>query len=253
MKYALTGMCTAAALIVLTGCAGPDARTGGDGQNDPALANANLGLAYMERGENQVALDKLKKALEINPDLPQAHQYIAMVYQNLGNIGQAEKHFERAVSLDGSDGALQNNYGIFLCRQGRYKDALRHFRRSFDNDSYSDKDQAYENAGLCALRVPDNEKAEHYFRQALQINPKRPESLYQMGLLEYNSGHYLQARAFLQRLHDESPYTPQILMLGIKVERKLGDQDTVDSYINRLKKDFPQADETKQLMGSEHP
>ena len=253
MKRTLTGMCTAAAIILLTACAGPETKTGSDGQNDPAVANANLGLAYMERGEYQVALDKLKKALEINPDLPQAHHYIAMVYQKLGNVGDAEKHFERAVSLDGSDSALQNNYGIFLCRQGRYKEALRHFRRSFDDDNYSAKDQAYENAGLCALRIPDNDQAERYFRQSLQINPKRPESLYQMALLELSTGHYLQARAFLQRLHDASPYTPQSLMLGIKVERKLGDQHAVDQYTERLRRDFPQAEETKQLLESQHP
>jgi len=253
MKRVLTRMCTAAAIIVLTACAGPEAKTGPDAKTDPAMANADLGLAYMERGEYQVALDKLKKALEINPDLPQAHHYIAMVYQNLGNVGQAEKHFERAVSLDGSDSSLQNNYGIFLCRQGRYKEALRHFRRSYDDDNYSAKDQAYENAGLCALRMPENDKAEHFFRQALQVNPKRPESLYQMALLEFNSGHYLQARAFLQRLHDASPYTPQSLMLGVKVERKLGDEHTVDLYTERLKKDFPQSNETKLLMESQHP
>jgi type IV pilus assembly protein PilF len=246
-------MCAAVAIVMLTACAGHETKTDSSGQNDPAMANANLGLAYMEHGEYQVALEKLKKALEINPDLPQAHHYIAMVYQHLDNVGEAEKHFERAVSLDDSDPALQNNFGIFLCRQGRYRDALRHFRRSFDDDNYASKDQAYENAGLCALRVPDNKQAENYFRQALQINPRRPESLFQMASLEFNSGRYLQARAFLQRLRDVSPYTPQSLMLGIKVERKLGDKQAVDSYMRQLKKDFPRSDETKQLMDSQHP
>lgn len=253
MRRTLTGVCTAAVIVMLTACASTETKTDSEGKNDPAVANANLGLAYMEHGEYQVALEKLKKALEINPDLPQAHHYIAMVYQNLGNVGQAEKHFKRAVSLDGSDAALQNNFGIFLCRQGRYKEALRHFRRSFDDDNYASKDQAYENAGLCALRVPDDDKAERYFRQALQINPRRPESLFQMASLEFNSGHYLQARGFLQRLHDISPYTPQSLMLGIKVERELGDRKTVDLYMERLKKDFPNAEETEHLMGSQHP
>jgi type IV pilus assembly protein PilF len=251
MKRVLIGMCVAA--VVLTACSSPEPKNAADGQNDPAKANANLGLAYMERGEYQVALTKLKKALEINPDLPQAHHYIAEVYQNLGNTGLAEQHFERAVSLDGSDPALQNNYAIFLCRQGRYKEALRHFKRAFDNDNYSAKDQAYENAGLCALRIPDNDKAEEYFRHALDVNARRPESLYQMAELEYNGGRYLQARAFLERLHEAANYSAQSLMLGIQVERKLGDQHTVDQYTQRLKKDFPQSKETKLLMESQHP
>ena len=243
----------AAAVLVLTACAGSGQKLDAGAQNDPAKANADLGLAYMEHGEYQVALTKLKKALEINPDLPQAHHYIAMVYQNLDNVGEAEQHFERAVSLDGSDPSLQNNYGIFLCRQKRYTEALRHFKRAFNKDNYSARDQAYENAGLCALRIPDDKTAERYFRQALEVNPRRPESLYQMALLEFNAQRYLQARAFLQRLHESSQYTAQSLILAAKVERKMGDEKTAERYLNLLKKDFPQSGEAKGKMGSEHP
>lgn len=246
LGYALT-------MLAVTACAGGPPPEFNDSSGDPAKANAKLGLAYMERGEYDVAVAKLKKAIEINPDLAEAHHFLAEAYQHLGNVELADKHFKRAISLSGSNPALQNNYGIFLCRQGRYQEALRHFSRAFDDNSYTRQDESYENAGLCALRIPDTAKAERFFRHALKIDPRRTESLYQMALLEYNTGHYLQARAFLQRLYDLNYYSPEDLMLGVKVERKLGDRQAEDRYTARLKKQFPKSQETRSLTESEHP
>lgn len=243
----------AVAVLALTACAGGPPPEFNDTPTDPAKANARLGLAYMERGEYDVAVTKLKKAIDINPDLAEAHHYLAEAYQHLGNVELAGKEFRRAISLGGSNPALQNNYGIFLCRQGHYRQALRHFARAYDDDSYTRQDESYENAGVCALRIPDAAKAERFFRHALKIDPRRTESLYQMALLEYDSGQYLKARAFLQRLFDLGRYSPGSLMLGIKVERKLGNRQAVDGYTARLKKQFPKSNETRSLTESEHP
>jgi len=240
-------------VLVVTACAGGPPPDANSAPEDPAEANARLGLAYMERGEYDVAVTKLKKAIEINPDLAQAHHYLAEAYQHLGNVELADKQFRRAISLSGSNPALQNNYGIFLCRQGRFKDALRHFARAYDDNDYTRQDESYENAGLCALRIPDTARAERFFRHALKIDPRRTEALNQMAQLEYNRGQYLKARAFLQRLFDLGKSSPQNLMLGIKVESKLGDRQAVDRYAARLKKQFPHSPETRSLTESEHP
>ena len=246
-RAALVGLCAAAALAA---CAGPEPRD--EAASDPAVANANLGLAYLEHGEYQVALTKLKKALSINPDLPQAHHYIAEVYQDLGETESAREHFERAVALDGSDPALQNNYAIFLCSQREFRQALRHFDRAVSDDNYGYRDKAYENAGVCALQIPDTARAERYFRRALELNPRRPEPLLRMAQLEYQRDKYLQARAFLQRYYEVAGFSPPSLALGIKVETALGDDSTAGRYRARLKEEFPQAKETQLLLESDH-
>ena len=243
MKRTLTGMCTAAAIILLTACAGPETKTGSDGQNDPAVANANLGLAYMERGEYQVALDKLKKALEINPDLPQAHHYIAMVYQKLGNVGDAEKHFERAVSLDGSDSALQNNYGTFLFAEGRYKDAKKELQRAADDPDYARRAQAFENLGLTELKLDETDAAKASFQRALLLNASMPRSHLELAQIEFSTGNFAAAKENFDRYNAMAKPTARSLWLGIRLSRVLHDQDQLASYALALRNLFPDSEE----------
>jgi type IV pilus assembly protein PilF len=44
---------------------------------------------------------------------------------------------------------------------------------------------------------------------------------------------------------------PEILWLGVRVERARGDKATADAYARRLKNEYPQADQTRALIASE--
>ena len=46
---------------------------------------------------------------------------------------------------------------------------------------------------------------------------------------------------------------PQILWLGVRVERRLGDQAAADRYAKELKERFPTAEETLLLEGQKAP
>ena len=98
---------------------------------------------------------------------------------------------------------------------------------------------------MCALRIPDLVKAEKYFRQALQINPKLPNSLYQLAQLNFDEHQYLEARAFLQRFFSIAEDTPQSLWLGVRIEQAQGDKEAADRYAKTLLKKFPDSDEAR--------
>lgn len=225
-------------------------------QSDPKAAadlNAQLGLAYMERGDNQVALKKLLHALQLNPDSASANHYIAELYRKMGENRKAEKHYRKALSLTPSDPLLLNNYGVFLCSQHRLDDALEKFLDAVKQPFYKTPEVAYNNAGLCALQIPDEAKAEEYFRSALRANPHMHDALYELADLSYKQGKYLHARAFVQRYMDEAKSNPQILLLGVKVERKLGNEAAADRYVAQLKERFPTAEETISIEGRQSP
>lgn len=230
-------------MLGLTACVSNRAQD--SGAESPAVINAKLGLGYLRQGNYDVALTKLQKALQQDPKLAMAHHYIAEVYQQTGAYEKAGEHFKRAVKLDPDDPLLQNNYGVFLCDQKRYQEAEQRFLKIAEMQSYKHPDEAYENAGLCALRIPDHEKAEKYFRQALQINPKLPNSLYQMAQLSFDTHKYLEARAFLQRYFSTTDYSPQSLWLGIRIERQQGDKQAAERYTKTLLAKFPDSDEAR--------
>jgi type IV pilus assembly protein PilF len=221
---------------------------------DPKAAEINmrLGINYLQRGDYEIALEKLEKALQQNPNLASAHNTIALLYQRLNEVDKAEKHFKEAVNREVGYSEAQNNYGVFLCQQQRYEEADKRFLMAVKNPLYSSAAQALENAGVCINRVPDIERAEKYFRQALQINPNLSNSLIQMANISYEQQNYLQGRAYIQRYQAVSQWSPEALFLAIKIENKLKDQDAVASYALLLRARFPDSDEVQQVQKGQY-
>ncbi|HEY1991645.1 MAG TPA: tetratricopeptide repeat protein, partial [Gammaproteobacteria bacterium] len=109
-------------------------------------------------------------------------------------------------------------------------------------------DAAYSNAGVCALLIPDQPRAEQYFRQALQLNPRQPEPMFQLAQLAYNQKKYLTARAFIQRYNELMPNSrPDVLLLGVNNERALGNQQAAADYAKQLLRLYPASQQAQQL------
>lgn len=237
-------------LLMLAGCSGNDIREGAD-QEKAAKANTELGLRYMLQGNNELALTKLKRALKFDPGYAPAHHYLAELYRRLDRADKADDHFRDAVYYDDkNDSNLYNNYGAFLCSQGRHDDGVKQFLKVLDNPVYSRPGQVYENLGLCLQSKPDLEKAEEYLRKALKENPRLPKSLLAMGRISFAQGNTLSARGYLQRYEAVARHSPESLWLGIRIERILGDKDALASYGLMLKGRFPDAAETELYLES---
>lgn len=205
------------------------------------------GAEYIRRGRDEVALQKLEKALTIEPKNPEVHQLLAIVYERLKEDDKAEQHYQEALSLNTEDSATHNNYGAFLCRQGRSAEGEQHFLKAAQNPRYKNLESAYTNVGLCVMQEKKFAKAEDYFRKALEINPNFPIAFYQLGELNYEQGHYYEARNYLQRYIEIAPHTPQTLWLGIRIERKLGNKNAEDGYAYLLRSKFPDSPEFSYL------
>jgi len=217
-----------------------------------AEINMQLGLSYLQRGDYKIALAKLEKALAQNPDLPSAHNTIALLYQRLGELDKAEAHFKQAIQRAPDYSEAQNNYGVFLCQQKRYAEAEQRFTTAVKNPLYNSQAQALENAGLCAMREPDTAKAESYFREALKLNPDLAKSLINMAELSYQQNNYLRARGYVQRYQAVSAWNPSALLIAIKTENQLNDQDAVASLELILRARFPDSDEAHQVAKGQY-
>ncbi len=248
MTWRAAGLCGLVLASALAGCIGSGATSKSSGRS-AAEINAELGLAYMQQGDYEHALEKLKHALSFDPQLASGNHYIAEVYQQIGENKSAEMHYRKALSITPVDPMLLNNFGVFLCRQKRLDEAQTLFMTAAKQPFYKTPEVAYSNAALCALQQPDEAKAEEYLRAALRLNPKLPAALYEMAALKFKQQEYLNARAFLQRYFNAARASPQSLWLGVRVEKQLGDETNAAKYATRLKEDFPLAAETELLQG----
>ena len=215
--------------------------------DNPAVINTQLGVGYLRQGNLELALAKLQKAVRLDPSLASAHNALALLYERLGKTELAGEQYAAAVRLDGDDSAAHNNYGQFLCKQGHTREAEEQFLAAVANPLYQTPYMAYSNAGVCARREPDLEKAETYLRKALTLAPRFAPALVEMAHLSVDRKEYLQGRAFLQRYLAEARPTPETLWLGIQIESNLGNQDAVASYSLLLKNNYPDSEEARQL------
>lgn len=151
-----------------------------------AKINAQLGMAYLEQQDFHRAKQKLLLALDEAPNAPESLYSMAYFQETTGNLPEAKQYYLRAIKVAAKRGDVQNNYGTFLCRQGEYQAAIDHFMLAVKDGSYLNPGDAYENAGLCALKMKAPREAKVYFQRALQEDPERKRA--KIKLAQLNEG-----------------------------------------------------------------
>lgn len=237
------------AVVLVSGCASQQS-------NDPdevssarkgAEANTSLGLEYMNRGQYEVALGKLKKAVRDDPSYAPAHTVLAVLYERIGEMKLAGKHYKEAYEADPRDGDVNNNYGVYLCQTNRQKQAMSHFTKALEDPFYSSPSVALTNAGSCAMRQGEGAKADEYLRAALKIEPDFPDALVNMAELKFEEKNYLSARAFIQRYEAAASHDAESLLLAYRIETAAGDAKTAAKYRRVLETNFPESSQTEQV------
>jgi type IV pilus assembly protein PilF len=238
-----------ASLVIVSGCASSqsDDSINESKSRKAAESNTSLGLEYMERGQYEVALGKLKKAIKEDPDYAPAHTVIAVLYERIGEIELAGRHYQKAYEADPKNGDVNNNYGVYLCKSGKGKNAIDHFLNALDDPFYSSPSVALTNAGSCAMRLGDLINANDYLRQALKIEPEFPDALMAMARLNFEKESYLTARAFMQRYEAVTNHNADSLLLAYKIESASGDLKAAKKYKLTLETNFPKSDQTAEV------
>lgn len=211
--------------------------------------NVQLGLAYLQNGDVQRAHQKLLLAEQQSPGSLQAQGAMGYFLESTGNMSAADAYYRRAIALNPKSGAAQNNYGTFLCRRGRYSEADQHFLLALQDPHYLNTAQVYENAGLCAMQIPDTKKAMGYFMQAVTQDPKRSIAWLELGRIAYQARDYQQAQQYLDHyMQLAKEPTANALWLGAVLARALGNQAAAGSYTLMLQTRFPNSDAYKALI-----
>ncbi|MFS0754423.1 type IV pilus biogenesis/stability protein PilW [Noviherbaspirillum sp. 1P10PC] len=257
MKAGLDGWSGVAfSLLLLGACAGvgqapapQDLRTSVDQTDIERRAQIRLQLAvgYYGQGQLATALDEIKQAIQINPALADAYSVRALIYMDMHETQLAEDSFQRAMKLAPGNPDFANNYGWFLCENGRATESLAYFESALKNRSYTSPAKALNNAGVCSLRLKDAAAAERYFNQAFQADPGNPDANLNLARLYYDRGDYQRARFYVSRLLRAEQSNAAALWMAIRVERKLGDRDAESSLSNQLRRRFPDSREYAAL------
>jgi type IV pilus assembly protein PilF len=211
-------------------------------KNDEEAAkyNTQLGANYLQRGMLEQAREKLQKAVEQNPDLASAHAYLGVLYERIDEGKLAGKQYRAAARLKPKDPFILNTYGGYLCRTGKRREGIDSFLRAAKNPLYQTPTVALTNAGVCAVGIPDYEKADSYFRLALNADAGYREAMLQLADVSLKRDDPMQARAFVERYLGTGDASPSALIIGLDAETELGNEPAAQEYRRQLAEQFPE-------------
>lgn len=236
-------------MLALAGCASSGGRTPEQLQAI-AKVHTELAASYYQRGQYAVALQEIEAALQAEPEYAPAFNVRGLVRMSLREDKQAEADFLQSLKIDAHDSDALNNYGWFLCQRGREREAIAKFTEAIKNPLYATPETSYVNAGLCSKRMGELRAADDYLQRALILRPNLPDALIALADLNFSLGDYAGAKAYFLRFLQSSPeLTAANLWLAVRIERKLGDRNSEESYALQLRKRYPDSREA-QLLSS---
>jgi type IV pilus assembly protein PilF len=232
---------------------GGGAPLAGTPQNDSeqrrrASIRLELAAGYYQQGNYPQALEELRSALATDPNFAQAYGLLGLVYMDMNDRVRADESFQRALRLAPEDSELLNNYGWYLCQTERPRESIAQFQAALKNPLYQTPARPLHNAGICSLRAGDPKGAEAYFDQAFRIDPRNPVAMYHLSEIYLKRGELDRARFLSQRLLASYPPSAEMLWLGIRVDRRAGDRDSVASLSAQLRRQFPSSREANLLQ-----
>jgi type IV pilus assembly protein PilF len=235
----------------LAGCAGSavnantqELKTASDQTPAEKRASIRLQLAvgYFQDGKLEVALDEVKQAIAVNPDYADAYGLRALIYSQMGEVALADENYQRALKLAPRNPDLANNYGSFLCQQGRGAQALPYFESALKNPVYQSPVKALLNAGSCSLKLKNFEAAERYLLDALRYEPDHPTTNANLARVYYERRDYQRAGFFINRVKSTAKLdslSAEVLWLAVRIDRKTGDKASEASLGTQLRRHHP--------------
>jgi type IV pilus assembly protein PilF len=206
-----------------------------------------LAVGYFEQGKTSIALDELKQVILNDPTFPEAYNLRGLIYMRLNDARLAEDSFRRAVVLNPRDANTLHNLGWLQCTQRRWDEAQRSFDQALASPLYGDRAKTLMAQGLCYARAGKPGDAERSLAKAYELDAGNPIVGYNLANLLYGRGDLQRAQFYIRRLNNTELANAESLWLGMKVERKIGDQLALNQLTDQLRRRFPQSREVSLL------
>ena len=244
-------------LIAAAGCASQTTTerkpvstdTGGADSRRRAEVHTALAGEYYSRGNFAVALAETRLAMKDDPTYYNAYNMQALVYMELREDVQAREAFGKALSLSPNNPEVLNNYGWFLCLRNETERGIDMMRKAATDTLYQTPEKAWLSTGLCYRRANRNAEAEDALRRAVLIRPELIGALYNLAIITFERGAINDAEIYLNRYTRLSAPSLEALALGVKIARAKGDKAGEDSFMQQLRRRFPDSPQLKDLEG----
>ncbi|MBS0425054.1 MAG: type IV pilus biogenesis/stability protein PilW [Proteobacteria bacterium] len=244
-----------AAPLWLSGCVqqavnnGTPVQTGSERALQSAKIHTELAAEYYYRGQLDVAIEEVNEALKAQSNYALAYNVLGLINMTLNEDSKALENFEHAIRLAPRNSEIRNNYGWFLCQRfSQHMDqAIEHFMAAAKDPLYATPEMSFANAGICETKRQNYTEARLLFQKALSLQPNYSPAVIGLIDIDFQRGNVAEAKSKLAQFSQNNPPTAESLLMAIKIERAMGNQLAVDSYIFQLQKHFPESKEMAMI------
>lgn len=217
-----------------------------------ARVRLDLASAYFGRGQTTVALDEVKLSIAADPTVAAAFNLRGLIYASLGDEKLAEESFRRALQLNSRDADSMQNFAWYLCQQKRYTEANSLFEQALAVPQYRDSLRTQLAKGVCLARAGQWAQAEQALQRAYELDPSNPSTTMNLAEVLYRRGEADRARFYILRVNSvPEVVNAQTLWLAARIEKKLGNAQGVADAGEQLRNRFPQSLEAKAYERSQ--
>ena len=214
-----------------------------------AHVRMELASGYFERGQMTTALDQVKLAIIADPSFVEAFNLRGLIYANLGDERLAEDSFRRALQLNPRDADTLQNLGFFLCQKKRYPEANTLFDQALAVPQYRDSGRTLLTKGVCLSYAGHLAEAEASLVRAHELDPTSPSVAVNLAEVLYQRGDYERARFFVRRVNAvPAVANGQTLWLAARIENRIGNRAGVQEFGDQLRRRFPESREFKSFQ-----
>lgn len=170
-------------------------------------------------GHSQLAVEKLKRVIDLRPDFTLAYSNLAFIYHEKGELRKAIELLERAVALDLANSSQMAMLGIYFQEAEELQKSLKILEPLVEEYPY--EADALNNLAITYWRLGRYKKAEQTFAKLLSLDPGYASAYNNLGSVYLGKKEYDEA---IRQFNKAIEYDPNLASpyngLGVAFSKK---------------------------------
>lgn len=208
-----------------------------------AMAYFMKARAHVALGEEDLAMEDYKSAVQHGPDNLKARYNLALIYLNQQRLGDAKQQFDAILAQDPQNHRATLQLGRIAMKNKNYTVALEKFNQALELKK-GHYPEASLNIGLVQKKLGNYQAALENYQEALKYKQNYPKAWYNIGLVQMNLKHLAKAEeAFRKAVKLQPKFASAWFNLGYVLSRLKKPNQSKSAYLSALvvKPNYPKA------------
>jgi len=198
----------------------------------------SLAMAYLQLNRPDWGRDELQRLSQGDPKNPLYLYWLARLDYDARAYTPAISKLRRVIELDPNMMRAYNNLGLCYDSLGQFDEAIQSFNRAIELNRRQEQPSAWPPLNLAVSLISLNrlDDAVARLHEALSYNPQFPQAHYRLGLVLEKQRKFEEAIAPLQRAIELDPLYPEPHYTLGRIYQRQGKREEAQEQIERFKK-----------------